>query len=188
MGTQIKNMFVVISGCSGAGKSTVISELSKQGYSVIPEVGREIVKEQLTRKEPITPWKNPQDFCELLIDRSILAYKEAIKLSEIKNKFIFFDRSFLEAVSYFQTLNISKYDHIVPELRFFKTVFMVPPWKEIFCTDDERKHSFYEAVNEYERLLEFYTKSEYSILQIPKMSVAERAQFIISYFNEDLNE
>lgn len=183
MYTQMKNKLVVISGCSGGGKSTLISELSKQGYSVIPEVGREIVKEQLAKKEPITPWENPQEFCELLMDRSIIAYNNALRLLETKNRIIFFDRSFIEGVSYFKKLNINKYDHLVSELRFFEYIFMVAPWEEIFCQDDERKHSFHKAVNAYERELEFYEKSEYSIVQIPKMSVTERAKFIISYFN-----
>ncbi len=32
--------FVVISGCSGGGKSTLISELSRRGYDVVEEHGR----------------------------------------------------------------------------------------------------------------------------------------------------
>lgn len=96
---------------------------------------------------------------------------------------VFFDRSFLEGISYFQSINVHKYDHFIPELRYFQTVFMVAPWQEIFCQDDERKHSFDEAVTEYNRLLEFYAQSGYSIVQIPKWSVSERAAFITSYLN-----
>ncbi len=36
---------VVLSGCSGGGKSTLLSELSYQGYAVREEVCREIIKE-----------------------------------------------------------------------------------------------------------------------------------------------
>ena len=38
--------FIVISGCSGRGKSTLISELAALGYSYVAEPGRKIVKEQ----------------------------------------------------------------------------------------------------------------------------------------------
>ena len=41
------NKLIVISGCSSGGKSTLLEELKNNGYAVIPEVGREIVKEQL---------------------------------------------------------------------------------------------------------------------------------------------
>jgi hypothetical protein len=37
--------FVVISGCSSGGKSTLIAELGKRGYAVVDEPGRRIVKE-----------------------------------------------------------------------------------------------------------------------------------------------
>jgi putative ribosome biogenesis GTPase RsgA len=35
--------FVVISGCSGGGKSTLINELRRRGYRVVEEPGRRIV-------------------------------------------------------------------------------------------------------------------------------------------------
>ncbi len=41
------NKFVVISGYSGGGKSILLTELSREGYKVVPEVARGIVKEQL---------------------------------------------------------------------------------------------------------------------------------------------
>jgi predicted ATPase len=36
--------FVVISGCSGGGKSTLLKELAKRDHDVIDEPGRRIVK------------------------------------------------------------------------------------------------------------------------------------------------
>ena len=174
------NILIVISGCSGGGKSTILSELSQQGYSVIPEVGREIVKDQLAKNGNKTPWENPQSFCQLLIEKSISAYQHGKMIKNSKNNVCFFDRSFLEGICYFNNLSIDIYDHIIHEFRYYKTVFMTPPWREIFCQDDERKHTFDDAVKEYELLVEFYSKSEYQIVQIPKSKVTERAQFIIS--------
>ncbi len=37
------NKLIVISGCSGGDKLTLLDELAKQGFSVVPEVGREVV-------------------------------------------------------------------------------------------------------------------------------------------------
>jgi predicted ATPase len=39
--------FVVISGCSGGGKSTLIAEFGRRGYAIVEEPGRRIVKEEL---------------------------------------------------------------------------------------------------------------------------------------------
>jgi len=44
---------IAISGCSGGGKSTLLAELKNNGYTVFPEVGREVVKEQLKIKGDI---------------------------------------------------------------------------------------------------------------------------------------
>ena len=41
------NRFVVISGCSSGGKSTLVVELGRRGYAVVEEPGRRIVKEEL---------------------------------------------------------------------------------------------------------------------------------------------
>lgn len=177
------NKLVIISGCSSGGKSTLLTELNVNGYSVVPEVGREIVKEQLGIHGDITPWQNPIQFCEILIERSIAAYHQAKTLSHVKEQVIFFDRSFLEGVSYYQTLELDdskKYDHFVYELRYYSTIFMAPPWQEIFCQDEERKHSFEESVSEYERLMRVYPQYGYSTIELPKTSIKERADFILS--------
>lgn len=49
------NRFIVISGCSSGGKSTLLSELKGRGYTIVSEVGREIVQEQLAKGGHITP-------------------------------------------------------------------------------------------------------------------------------------
>ena len=38
--------FVVISGCSGGGKSTLLAESGRRGYAVVEEPGRRIVQNQ----------------------------------------------------------------------------------------------------------------------------------------------
>jgi predicted ATPase len=177
---------IVISGCSGGGKSTLLSELSNNGYSVVPEVGREIVKEQFEMNGNITPWQNPIKFCEMIIERSVAVYYQAIETTN-SNQEIFFDRCFLEGVSYYQTLKIensTKYDHLIHELRYYPIIFMTPPWEEIYCQDDERKHPFADAVEEYERLLKSYPRYGYQILEIPKVSVKERLKFVIANISE----
>ena len=41
--------FVTISGCSGGGKSTLLSELRRRGFATIDEPGRRIVADELKR-------------------------------------------------------------------------------------------------------------------------------------------
>ncbi|MBN9230927.1 MAG: AAA family ATPase, partial [Legionella sp.] len=100
------NKLVIISGCSGGGKSTLLSELKGQGYSVIEEVGRTLVKEQIEKNSGITPWQNPELFCELLIHKSIDAFHQAKIIQSAQKDVIFFDRCILEGINYFKNLGI----------------------------------------------------------------------------------
>lgn len=173
---------ILITGCSGGGKSTLISELRSRGYSVVPEAGREVYQEYASISAT-----NPIFMCEKIIERSVAAYHHANKITSVLDDVIFFDRSFLDCVSYYQSLAIAdstKYDHLIHELRYSPIVLMTPPWEEIFCQDDERKHSFADAVADYGRLLEAYPQYGYQIMELPKVSVKERTEFVISLISE----
>ena len=39
--------FVILSGCSGGGKSTLLDALAERGFAVVPEPGRRIVAKEL---------------------------------------------------------------------------------------------------------------------------------------------
>jgi predicted ATPase len=47
--------FVVISGCSGGGKSTLLAELVGRGYAAVEEPGRRIVEEELAATDQHYP-------------------------------------------------------------------------------------------------------------------------------------
>ena len=175
------NKIIVISGCSGGGKSTLLAELESLGYSVSPEVGRQIVKEQLAINGSITPWQNPLQFCEELIVRSIQAYEQSINLKNVKDGLVFHDRSIIDGLSYFYTLKYNeteKYADLIRKYPLYPIVFMTPPWLEIYVQDAERQHSFSDAVNEYNRLIEIYANCGYQIKIIHKGTIEERLLFI----------
>ena len=56
-GRETHRLPVVISGCSGGGKSSILAELGRRGYHVIPEAGRQIVREQLFIGSDGLPWQ-----------------------------------------------------------------------------------------------------------------------------------
>jgi predicted ATPase len=153
------------------------------GYTVVHEAARKILREQLAVNSNMTPWQNPSAFCKLLIDRTIEDFYRAKSMANVLEKLIFFDRSYLEGIRYYKTLNTidtSKYDYFINDLRYFDTVYMAPPWEGIFCQDEERKHSFKKSVDDYEKLLSFYPKCGYKTIELPKVDVSGRAQFMLS--------
>jgi predicted ATPase len=63
--------FVVISGCSSGGKSTLTAELGRRGYAVIEEPGRRIVKEELATGGSALPWVDGIGFARRAITMAL---------------------------------------------------------------------------------------------------------------------
>lgn len=172
----------VISGCSSSGKSSLLSELAARGYSVQPEAGRQIVKEQMYIGGDGLPWANIPKFIELCVSRAMFHFNNAAP----KEKPAVFDRSIVDPISAYERLDLPMPQDMVEALRRYrygKRVFMTPPWKELFVNDAERLHSFEEAELEYHSLVRNYHAYGYEVVFIPKASVSERADF----FEEQLD-
>jgi len=168
----------VITGASGGGKSTLIAALAAEGYPTVPEVGRQIVAEQLTLKGTALPWLDQAAFMDLLFARSITAFDQA---GEAEEQTVFFDRSFLEAIAYGTLIGRAAPPPMlraVESRRFEKPVFVCPPWREIFTTDGERQHDFDFAVRDYEANVAAYSAADYALVEIPRASFPERVTFI----------
>ena len=173
----MSDRFVVLSGCSGGGKSTLLAELGRRGYSVVEEPGRRIVQEEQAVGGTALPWIDPRAF----IDRAItmaLADREAMAGEP---GWVFFDRGLLDAASALEEMTgepvLAEYARRHPDHR---TIFLTPPWPEIYETDAERQHDFAQAEREYVRLLRDYRRAGYEVLEVPKLPVAQRADFILA--------
>jgi predicted ATPase len=168
---------VVVSGCSGGGKSALLAEMARRGYQVNPEPGRQIVKEQTYIDGDGLPWADKAKFTELCVSRGLYFYNAA-RPSE---KCVLFDRSIVDAVSSLARLGLPTPPYLRNALgryRYARTVFMTPPWEELFENDPERRHTFSDAVAEYEDLLKSYPANGYEVEVIPKAGVCERADFL----------
>jgi predicted ATPase len=93
---------------------------------------------------------------------------------------VFFDRGLIDASVALRrmtgepVLNAIKRSH-----RYHQRVFLAPPWPEIYVTDNERRHSLDAGVAEYQRLVEAYPALGYEVTILPKIGVAERAEFVL---------
>jgi len=175
--------FVVISGCSGSGKSTLLDELARRGHQVVPEAGRQIVKEQLFIDGDALPWKNADKFVELLLSRSMYHYNAVRAGSNV----VFFDRSIVEPFAHFArsgSAMSSAARNAVDRHRYWGTVFMTPPWKAIFANDPERPYRFGDAEAEYHVLVGAYRGCGYDIEVVPRQDVAARADFVEARLQE----
>ncbi|WDF54724.1 AAA family ATPase [Mucilaginibacter sp. KACC 22063] len=168
--------FVVISGCSGGGKSTLLTELSRRGYSVVEEPGRRIIADELNAAGNALPWIDLAAFARKAIEVSLNDLQQAAN----NNGWTFFDRGLVDAAA---ALEFATGERVIERLcfdnRYADLVFVVPPWPEIYIQDNERKHSLDMAIAEYERLLATYHFLNYQVEVLPKTNVSDRADLIL---------
>jgi predicted ATPase len=176
---QNADRFFVITGGPGSGKSTVIDALQQAGYARSVEAGRGIIQDQVEIGGHALPWIDPAAFAELMLCWEMRSYRVAQECSGT----VFFDRGLPDVAGYLRLMNLPVPDHVnnaVRSFRYNRRVFIAPPWKEIFTQDTERKQDFDEAVRIYDALAATHTAYGYELVEIPRVSVAERVYFILN--------
>jgi predicted ATPase len=176
LGDVRMDRFVVISGCSGGGKSTLLAELRRRGYAVTEEPGRRIVAEEMTGGGSALPWVDMAAFARRTMALA-LADRDC---ANTMDGWVFFDRGLIDAACslQYQTGELVL-DRPCQKHRYHQCVFLAPPWPEIYVIDSQRMHGQYAALAEYARLLEVYPSLGYEVVVLPKAGVAERVDFIL---------
>jgi predicted ATPase len=173
---QMTDRYVVLSGCSGGGKSALLEELRRRGHSVVEEPGRRVVKTQLLTSGRALPWIDVTAFARRAIEISIADHDAAQALPG----WVFFDRGLVDAAAALEhATNLPALERLGRPHRYNELVFFTPPWPEIYICDQERRHGLDEAIAEYERLERAYSVLGYRAVILPKVSVETRADVVL---------
>ncbi|HGM5003755.1 AAA family ATPase [Serratia ureilytica] len=173
------NKRIVITGGPGSGKSTLLDSLRAKGCPTAAEAGRAIIRDQVTIGGNALPWKDRVAFAELLLNWELRSWHEA---GQSETPF-FFDRGLSDVAGYLALCSLPVPVHMeraIELFRYARSVFIAPPWKEIFVQDTERKQSFGEAVHTYHAMAEAYGRYGYNLIRLPLCGSEERAEFILS--------
>lgn len=174
-----KPNFYIFTGGPGAGKTTVLNELSTRHYSCIPEVARAVIKKQEATGGNAVHTGDRDRYSNLMLQHSIDDFVTHLSQNDI----IFFDRGIPDLYSYLSqycegvTAPIQK---AIKQYRYNTLVFLFPPWPEIYCHDSERKLSLGEAIETYESVKMAYDLCGYKTMDVPKLPVLERVNFILN--------
>lgn len=169
---------IIITGGPGSGKSTLLQALANDDFNCLEEVSRQLIIEQQAVNGKLMPWLDLQAFAEE-------CYKRMLPQHSTKNKRITFcDRGILDIAAYLQ----QKKQDICNKYLFAKelyspTVFICPPWKEIYKNDPQRPQNFEESVSIYNSIVYIYKKEGFNLIEIPFDSVENRKKWIIENLN-----
>lgn len=170
--------YYILTGGPGSGKTTVIKALAQLGFSVVPEVGRAIIQQQIQIHGNALPWDDKQLFFDHMFDASLADYRQQ------QPKLTFFDRGLLDSLGYaiLEQLKISAFQYrLAKQTHYATTVFIFPPWETIYQKDIERKQDFSLAVQTYETMRTTYTSFDYQLIEVPCTTVEKRVEFILNY-------
>ncbi|MBO9557361.1 MAG: AAA family ATPase [Caulobacter sp.] len=174
------NRFVVISGCSGGGKSTLLVELQRRGCAVVEEPGRQIVREEMAGDGRALPWVDPAAFARRAVVMALADRERAPT-----DGWVFFDRSLVDAAAALEhATGEAALEPLGRAHRYHRRVFLAPPWLEIYMNDPERPHGFEAASAEYRRLVAAYETLDYEAVVLPKVEVGARADFVLKALGE----
>jgi predicted ATPase len=119
-------LFVVLSGCSSGGKSSILEELRSWGYCVIDETGRRIVRRELAGGGHAPPWLDLAAFAR----EAVCMARNDLKLAATLPGWVFFDRGLVDALV---ALHYATGKPLPSTLSgcYHSAVFLVPPWEDI---------------------------------------------------------
>lgn len=179
MGKEI----VVIIGGPGSGKTTVIEKLIEKGFTCYPEISREVTLE--ARKQGIEQLflEQPLLFSELLLEGRKKQYQSAVN---DESDVIFIDRGIPDVLAYMHYIGDAYppfFDEACKEHKYTK-IFFLPPWEDIYISDDARYENFDQAQLISEHLTETYRKYGYELIEVPKDTPDNRILFILGHLSK----
>lgn len=176
--------FFIFTGGPGSGKTALLNELNSRGYSTVPEAARSIIQKQHASGGDAIHTGNRKAFRDLMLEQSIADYHKM----QSEEKMVFFDRGIPDLYGYSKVFceeTSKEVNDAVLRFRYNKTVFIFPPWPEIYENDVERQQDFQEALKTYYAVSEGYLDCGYVLIEMPKCPIKDRADFIFQIISKN---
>jgi predicted ATPase len=173
-----KPNFFVFTGGPGVGKTTLIRHLESLGERVVEESARAVIREQVASGGGAVPWLDLEGFGRKTVERDIGRFDEL----QGETARVFFDRGIMDSYGIAPAQLVAE---ALDVRRYNQRVFLFPPWREIYETDDERKQTWAEAVRTFDTIQACLPPLGYEPVIVPKGAVTVRAEFVLSLALQD---
>ena len=171
---------IVLTGGPGAGKTSLIKALNQMGYTTFNEAARRVIQKQIELNTNKVPWDNVEGFSKLVLIEQIQDFKSG------NESFVFYDRGIPDIVGYLNHGRKKTFKELKNScsLNRYNYVFILPPWKAIYTSDNERRENFEEAKLIYNEIKQAYLSFGYKPILVPFDSIDNRINFILNKLNE----
>jgi predicted ATPase len=173
------NLFI-LTGAPGSGKTAILGQLGHE-FRCVDEPAREVLAEQRATGGSGTWDQDASLFVHLLLQRSIDKHAMARRSGDT----VIFDRGIPDCIVYAvragadPTPSLEAADAYRYQPHVYQPhVLFLEPWSDIYETDEERIMSFEDTVAFSRTLRDVYERSGYTLVDVPRDSIAERATFV----------
>jgi predicted ATPase len=107
--------------------------------------------------------------------------KQYLDAQKESHEVVFIDRGIPDVLAYMHYIGDSYPSFFDAACRenIYSEVFILPPWKEIYVSDEARYENYEQSVLIHNHLVETYTKYGYQLIEVPKDSLDNRILFIL---------
>lgn len=170
---------IVVTGGPSTGKTSIIEEIGTRGFRCFHEISRSITLEARAQGIPQLFVSDPLLFSEKILKGRLEQFNEASRTSD---PVVFFDRGLPDVLAYMDHVGQNYGDSFLEACtrNRYDAVFLLPPWKEIHISDNERHEDFEEALRLHGFLEETYARFGYEVRHVPTGPVDERVDFILN--------
>ena len=171
-----QSQWIIITGSTSSGKSTLIEELAKQGHKTVPEMARVVIDEKIAQGESINEIRSDEG----LFQKEVFERKLKLEKKLPREERLFFDRGIPDSLAYFTIAGVDPAPYIkFCEPGLYRHVFFL---EQLDWDQDYARTETPEQVAQIGTLLKaVYADLGYEVITVPKMSIEERAQFIKKY-------
>ncbi|ANW96795.1 hypothetical protein AXE80_11125 [Wenyingzhuangia fucanilytica] len=169
---------IVLTGAPGTGKTTVLNLLRAKGHFCMEEVSREIIQEAERMGSKKLFLSQPILFSKIVLGKRIIQYQQA---TNSEKTHCFFDRGMPDITAYLNSIHTPVEETFKQSNKkyIYDTVFIFPPWEQIYTNDAERFETYEEALAIHKEIVEEYKKTHQNIIVVPKGTPKERLKFIL---------
>lgn len=131
---------------------------------------------------PLAFVDDPYAFNSQLLQARITDFKKGDKMS---GEVLFYDRGIPDVLAYMNYFQQPYEDHFrkACENHRYDAVFLLPPWEDIYVSDNERLETFEEAISIHYHLRSTYEAYGYEPVLVAEGTVQERAEAILKKLN-----
>jgi predicted ATPase len=174
----VQKEIIVIIGGPGTGKTTIIDGLVQNGYCCYPEISRQVTAQAQQQGIEQLFLEKPLLFSELLLEGR---KKQFLDAHQEPHNIVFLDRGIPDVLAYMHYIGDSypSFFDVACKEHIYSKIFILPPWEDIYVSDQERYENFEQAQLIHDHLVETYEKYGYELIEVPKDTVDKRILFIL---------